>query len=159
MQCFRDGYIFLRFCLLKPVKDLKTLSNISAFQSWMHLLDALQNALSGDGTQFPSEKFRTFTKTFNIKQQFATPWYLECNGLYKVDERTIGLNLYWCGTEFHWWKRWLGWLCWNWAACTCCNPKYTDETFTKQNSTWWRFIIKCKFRISKNSQQKTQLEL
>ena len=71
---------FSRFCLLEPVKNIKTLTIIKAFQKWLNLLGAPQNLLSDNGTQFTSEIFRTFTETFNTKQHFSTPHYPESNG-------------------------------------------------------------------------------
>ena len=71
---------FSRFCLLIPVENIKTLTIVKALQKWLNLFGAPESLLSDNGTQFTSEIFTTFTKTYNTRQRFSTPYYPECNG-------------------------------------------------------------------------------
>ena len=71
---------FSRFCMLVPVKDIKTLTIVQAYQKWLNLFGAPKNLLSDNGTQFTSEIFRVFTQQTSTTQHFSTPYYPECNG-------------------------------------------------------------------------------
>ena len=71
---------FSRFCMLVPVKNIKTLSIVQAYQKWLNLFGPPKNLLSDNGTQFTSEIFRAFTQQTSTTQHFSTPYYPECNG-------------------------------------------------------------------------------
>ena len=61
---------FSRFCMLVPIKDVKTLTVVRAYQKWINLFGVPKNLLSDNGTQFTSEIFRTFTHTNNNHTTF-----------------------------------------------------------------------------------------
>ena len=83
-----DGYRYIvsmidkfsRFCLLIPVKDIKTLTIIKAYERWISLFGPPTTLLSDNGSQFISKIFRSYTKAQKTKQRFSTPYYPECNG-------------------------------------------------------------------------------
>ena len=71
---------FTRFCYLVPVKDIRTLTIVKAYQKWINLFGAPKCLLSDNGTQFTSEIFKCFTQQHKTKQVFSTPYYPESNG-------------------------------------------------------------------------------
>ena len=83
-----DGYRYIvsmidkfsRFCLLIPVRDIKTLTIIKAYERWVSLFGPPKALLSDNGPQFISKLFKHYTKTQKTKQRFSTPYYPECNG-------------------------------------------------------------------------------
>ena len=71
---------FSKFCLLIPVKDIKALSIIRAFERWICLFGPPEALLSDNGSQFVSEIFKHYTNSTGTKQKFASPYYPETNG-------------------------------------------------------------------------------
>ena len=71
---------FSRFCLLVPVKDIKTQTIIKAYERWVSLFGPPKALLSDNGSQFISKMFKNYTKSQQTKQRFSTPYYPECNG-------------------------------------------------------------------------------
>ena len=71
---------FSRFCMLVPVRDIRTLTVVQAFQKWLDLFGAPEHLLSDNGSQFTSDIFRCFTQQTNTQQHFSTPYYPEGNG-------------------------------------------------------------------------------
>ena len=71
---------FSRYCLLIPVKDIKTITIIKAYERWISLFGPPKQLLSDNGSQFISRMFRNYTKSQNTKQRLSTPYYPECNG-------------------------------------------------------------------------------
>ena len=71
---------FSRFCLLTPVKDIRTMTIINAYEKWISLFGPPATLLSDNGSQFISKMFKNYTKSQQTKQRFSTPYYPEGNG-------------------------------------------------------------------------------
>ena len=71
---------FSRFCLLIPVKNIKTLTVIKACERWLSLFGPPTATLSDNGSQFVSEMFKIYNKKTNVKLKYSTPYYPETNG-------------------------------------------------------------------------------
>ena len=71
---------FSRFCLLIPVKNIKTLTIIKAYERWLSLFGPPGAVLSDNGSQFISEIYKTYNKNFKINIKYSSPYYPETNG-------------------------------------------------------------------------------
>ena len=71
---------FSRFCMLIPVKDVKSSTIINAYERWITLFGPPRAILSDNGPQFISNVFKSYNKELKIKQRFSTPFYPESNG-------------------------------------------------------------------------------
>ena len=71
---------FSRFCLLVPVKNIKTTTIIKAYERWISLFGPPHSVLSDNGSQFVSEMFKKYNESLDIKQKFSSPYYPESNG-------------------------------------------------------------------------------
>ena len=65
---------FSRFCLLIPVKDVKTSTIINAYERWISLFGPPRAVLSDNGPQFISDMFKSCNESMKIKQKFSTPF-------------------------------------------------------------------------------------
>ena len=71
---------FSRFCLLIPVKNIKTLTIIKAYERWLSLFGPPGAVLSDNGPQFISEIYKVYNKNFKINIKYSSPYYPETNG-------------------------------------------------------------------------------
>ena len=71
---------FSRFCLLVPMKDMRTMTVVKAYQRWINLFGPPSALLSDNGTQFISQIFTAHNKIYNVQHRYSTPYYPESNG-------------------------------------------------------------------------------
>ena len=71
---------FTRFCRLIPIKDMKTMSILKAWNEWLSLFGPPASVLSDNGSQFVSVIWDDYNKQFGIKMKRSSPYWPEGNG-------------------------------------------------------------------------------
>ena len=71
---------FTRYCILIPVKNIKSLTILKAFEHWVKFFGPPKKVLSDNGTQFTSEMFKSYNNYNETEQTFTTTYHPECNG-------------------------------------------------------------------------------
>ena len=95
---------FSRFCLLTPVKDIRAITVLKAYERWITLFGPPDCTLSDNGTQFISAMFASFNKYNKTKLKFTTSYHPECNGqierLHRWIKERLALIGYDTGKDF-----------------------------------------------------------
>ncbi len=74
---------FTRYCMLIPVKDVKSLTIVQAIDRWMTTFGPPESILSDNGPQFISAIYKDYNdniKDGGTKRKYTSTYYAQCNG-------------------------------------------------------------------------------
>lgn len=71
---------FSRYCLIQPVRSIKTMDVIGSIQKWITLFGSPESLLSDNGAQFVAHIYKHFAEHSDFKLKYATAYHPQCNG-------------------------------------------------------------------------------
>ena len=80
---------FSRYCMLVPTKDMKAYTVVKALEKWVTIFGPPDKILSDNGSQFLSDFYTTFNKSFKTKMKYTTAYHPQCNGMIERLHRWI----------------------------------------------------------------------